>query len=726
MAQGSQQIDIRVLHDLRQKFPEVPECVVSNCILQNGNNLDACCKFLSQESTKYLYGEGDLNFLDESSIPGLHNHMSELNLDVQSQNVYQRWKEESQLNGSRALPHSVSDGALPTALTCYEPTQELQVTPTQLAKGLNMFGTMDMSRSPSSPQQLGLLQPLGSKGISSAAQQMPRFNPITVTLAPNLQTGHNTPTSLHIRGVPPTVLNSPQGNSIFIRPYVTPQSSVSRQMSQQPGWISGQHTSTSQYGHNQQQQVFQPPQYSHQQQMEQVAGFCAPVPSQCGSAYTSSQQSVHPGQQSHQTSHVYMPISSPTTPQVPPYQSSNSAQPSIYSQYNIQNISTGSRKNQIEIKLESPQRNNSAMLRPSNSRTAPSPSISSQSVGRSQPTVYISASPPSCEEMVGRNQPKVYISANSTAGDEPGLRNQPTVYISANPGSASSSRSAAGQISMGPQQGAFIQPAYIRHHPPKSRSAGNCNAATSPRVVVTQPNTKYTFKITVSPNKPPAISPGVASPTFEPSNLLSLPDHYAEPEPVQHLQLATDPASARDNRISEMRRMSAGSDDAAYTEALLVHQKARMDRLHRELELEKRKLDELKSEVNEMESDLTQRRMKRSNSASQIPSLEEMQQLRSSNRQLQIDIDCITKEIDLFQTKGPHFNPSAIHNFYDNMGFRGPVPPKPKEQKTAVKPPKPIIDPEEDEGAHWNCSTCTFLNHPALIRCEQCEMPKHF
>lgn len=27
---------------------------------------------------------------------------------------------------------------------------------------------------------------------------------------------------------------------------------------------------------------------------------------------------------------------------------------------------------------------------------------------------------------------------------------------------------------------------------------------------------------------------------------------------------------------------------------------------------------------------------------------------------------------------GPHFNPSAIHNFYDNIGFLGPVPPKPK------------------------------------------------
>lgn len=34
MAQGSQQIDIQVLHDLRQKFPEVLEGVVSRCMLQ--------------------------------------------------------------------------------------------------------------------------------------------------------------------------------------------------------------------------------------------------------------------------------------------------------------------------------------------------------------------------------------------------------------------------------------------------------------------------------------------------------------------------------------------------------------------------------------------------------------------------------------------------------------------------------------------------------------------
>lgn len=75
--------------------------------------------------------------------------------------------------------------------------------------------------------------------------------------------------------------------------------------------------------------------------------------------HTSAQQ---PNQQGHQTSHVYMPISSPTTPQPPTIHSSGSSQSSAHSQYNIQNISTRTSKNQIEIKLEPPQRNSSWSL----------------------------------------------------------------------------------------------------------------------------------------------------------------------------------------------------------------------------------------------------------------------------------------------------------------------------------------------------------------------------
>nr|DBA26737.1 TPA: hypothetical protein GDO54_010959 [Pyxicephalus adspersus] len=650
MAQGSSQVDFKVLNDLRQKFPEVPEVVVSRCMQQNNNNLDACCAVLSQESTKYLYGEGDLSLSDDTGIVGLRNHMTSLNLDLQSQ--YHEVRDGSRMNGSsRTLTHSISDGQLQEGQPNNELyPQEPQTAPANVPSSFNVFGVPNNTSNPG--HQFGLH--LGSK--NSSGLQTPRFNPIMVTLAPNIQSTRNTPTSLHIHGGPPPVLNSPHGNSIYIRPYFSSQSGTTRQTSQQPSWMSQIPM--------QQQQVLQP---SHTNPWTTLP-----------SSYTQSHTSAQSNQQGHQTSHVYMPISSPTTSQAPVLHSSaGSSQPS--SQYNIQNISTGPRKNQIEIKLEPPQRSNPNLLRSQSSRSSTNSSTLNTPT-RNQPTVYI-ASPPSTDEMINRNQPKVYISAPGS--DDQVVRNQPTLFISTNPGAASAARNVSGQVSMGP--------AFIHHHPPKSRALGNNSSATSPRVVVTQPNTKYTFKITVSPNKPPAVSPGVVSPTFEPTNLLP----FAESEGIHHL---TDPVVGHD-RISEARKLSVGSDDAAYTQALLVHQKARMERLHRELEVQKKKLDKLKTEVNEMENNLTRRRLNRSNSLSQIPSLEEMQQLRSCNRQLQIDIDCLTKEIDLFQAR---------------------------DQRSTVKTPKTVPDPEEDEGAPWNCTACTFLNHPALNRCEQCDMPRNY
>ncbi|XP_077443135.1 TGF-beta-activated kinase 1 and MAP3K7-binding protein 2 isoform X1 [Stigmatopora argus] len=758
MAQESHHIDIQVLRDLCQKFPEVPEGVVSQCVLKNNNNLDACYKYLSQVSPGYLYSEEEnIKFPDNPNLIRLRNHMTQLNLGLQSQNVHVApVRDGLRMNGSRTLAHSLSEGPLQTGQAPNSNffQQEPHSAPVEGEPTLNVFGAMEPSRKPQPPQHLGLY-PLGVKGTTMGLQQTPRFNPITVTLAP--QTGRNTPTSLHIHGGPQSGLSSPQGNSIYIRPYVS-QCGTTRQNHQQGGRT--QYSPTSQP----QQQIYQ---ISHP---SSLSGSWAGL-QQSPSSHTSQHHS-----QGHQTSHVYMPISSPTNPQAPTMfpsgsqasssgisscsstssSSSSSVLPttlSAISQYNIQNISTGPRKNQIEIKLESPQRSNStttAVLRTgsgsrssSTSSSCPS-SCSSSSTGvstvpsnplsiggsglsRSQPTVYISASPPTAattpsEETViasagSRSQPKFYISANASSSDDGGGRNPPTVYISANPPfqGPPGARNIGGQVSMGP--------AYIHHHPPKSRtSVGVGNPASSPRVVVTQPNTKYTFKITVSPNKPPAVSPGVVSPTFEPNKLLTLPaDHnFPEQEPL-HL---SDPLSPHKERPSEPRRLSMGSDDAAYTQALLVHQKARMDRLWHELELKKKKLEKLKEEVNEMENDLTRRRLERSNSAHQIPSIEEMKQLRCKNRLLQIDIECLTKEIDLCQKRGPHLNPSAFHNFYDNIGFVGPVPPKPK--STLSIDSKSMAVQEEDEGTQWSCSGCTFFNHPALNRCEECDLPRDF
>ncbi len=523
---------------------------------QNKNNLAACCEYLTKVSPGFLYSEGSQSSTD------LRNHMTQLNLGV-SQNTHGAVQRDVvRMNGSRTVTPSVSDGPLtvPSSLSeFYQP--ETPSVPTHTPASLGAFAAMESTRKPQPPQHLGLYQ-VGGKG--HGPPPTPRFNPITVTLAPN--TGRNTPTSLHIHGGPQSGLNSP--NSIYIRPYVT-----------QPG-STRQVQSRAQYS----------PTSQPTQQIYQISHPAA------------SQSSWSGGQ--HQTSHVYMPISSPTNTQAPSIPSavasqasssspSPSSSSSSFSQYNIQNISTGPRKNQIEIKLESPQRvsggSTATLLRsgsapravcsstssscPASSSLAASAgpstpiSIGGAGLSRSQPTVYISPSPPAADDCAlvpnaPRSQPKFYISANASA-DDGGTRNPPTVYISANPALQGSAglRALGSQVSMGP--------AYIHHHPPKSRpSVGAGGTAASPRVVVTQPNTKYTFKITVSPNKPPAVSPGVVSPTFEPTNLLSLPGdhHYAEPEPMYQ----SDPLSPQRDKSSEPRRLSMGADDAAYTQGTFV------------------------------------------------------------------------------------------------------------------------------------------------------------
>ncbi|MCI4380506.1 hypothetical protein PGIGA_G00240850 [Pangasianodon gigas] len=232
---------------------------------------------------------------------------------------------------------------------------------------------------------------------------------------------------------------------------------------------------------------------------------------------------------------------------------------------------------------------------------------------------------------------------------------------------------------------------------------------------------------------------GSPSPPVETESLLNIVDQgekHGAPAPIQ--PISATPGSGISHVSHMPRRSSSGSDDYAYTQALLLHQRARMERLQKELRAERQKLEHLKAEVNDMEYDALQRRFRRVNSSSFIPRPEEMTRVRTQNRQLQIDIDCTLKETDLLQSRDK-FDPKAMNNFYDNIQ-PGPVVPPKKDGGVAAAAavggggggggprPKPKPAPQRDEdfeGAQWNCESCTFLNHPALNRCEQCEMPRY-
>ncbi|KAM6286422.1 TGF-beta-activated kinase 1 and MAP3K7-binding protein 3 isoform 2-T2 [Spheniscus humboldti] len=619
MAQGSQQLDVQVLHDLRQRFPEIPEGVVSQCMLQNNNNLDACCRALAQESNKYLYME--YHSPDDTRMN--RNSLLHINLGIHPHTSYHAG-DGAQLNGGRTLVHSSSDGHIDPQRTAGKQliclVQEPHSAPAVVAASpsYNPFFMNDQNRNaatppPQPPPQPSSIQP----GMNTSAMQgppptymhIPRYstNPITVTVSQNLPSGQSVPRALQILPQIPSNLYGTPG-SIYIRQ--TSQSSSGRQTPQNTQWHSSPQGPVPHYTPRPlpvypHQQNYQPSQYSPKQPQIPQSAFRSPPASQCPSPFGSPQHQVQPPQLGHQSSHVFMPPSPSTVPPHPYQQASQTFQKqgghsvSYLPPFAGPSLSKGS-MNKIEITVEPPQRPGTAMNR------SPSP-ISNQ----------------------------------------PSQRNQHPLYAATTPPSSSPSR-------------------------------------------------------------------------------VDQEERSAAPEPIQPISVI--PGSGGEKGSHKYQRSSSsGSDDYAYTQALLLHQRARMERLAKELKLEKEELERLKAEVNGMEHDLMQRRLRRVSCTTAIPTPEEMTRLRSLNRQLQINVDCTLKEVDLLQSRG-NFDPKATCNFYDNIEPGPVVPPKPykKEHQNSSKQTARTQPRDEDfEGAPWNCDSCTFLNHPALNRCEQCEMPRY-
>ncbi|XP_044141092.1 TGF-beta-activated kinase 1 and MAP3K7-binding protein 3 isoform X2 [Bufo gargarizans] len=657
--------------------------------IQNNGNIEACHRVLRQESCKYLYMEG--HNPEDSRTNG---NLLHINLGIHSGTNFQGG-DGTQVNG-RPLVHSSSDGHIDPQRTSgkFICLVEPQSAPAIVAQNFNPFFLNDQSRNSPTPPP----QPLQQQGVNTSAMQpsvptymhLPHYsqNPITVTVSQNIPSAHNVPRALQIV---PQVQSNPYGtpNSIYIRQ--SSQNSPGRQTPQNSPWTQSPPVPLPSYSPCPlplYSQGYQPTQYSPKQTQIPQSAFCSPPTSQCTSPYSS------PQHHSHQTSHVFMPPS-PSTASPHSYQQ---APPSYPKQSSLSYLPYGSGMNKapmnkIEITVESPQRPGTAMNR------SPSP-ISHQSSQRSQQSAYASNARPGSPSRAMPGQPKTPYGVN---------------------------------------------PLYITYTQPPATSG---SPTPSPRVLMSPSNPAF-LKITVA-----------RAPTENLLNIVDQEQHPGTPEPIQPISLM--PISGVEKGVPKYHRSSSsGSDDYAYTQALLLHQRARMERLAKELKLEKQGLEMLKAEVNSMEHDLMQRRLRRVSCTTSIPTPEEMNRLRTLNRQLQINIDCTLKEIDLLQSRGVgKLDAKAMSNFYDNIA-PGPAVPSNSSKKEStesssgerkarrisvtsklkVEPPdipnpsavdianrnRPSQRPARDEdfeGSPWNCNSCTFLNHPALNRCEQCEMPR--
>ncbi|XP_035206475.1 mitogen-activated protein kinase kinase kinase 7-interacting protein 3 homolog isoform X2 [Stegodyphus dumicola] len=168
-----------------------------------------------------------------------------------------------------------------------------------------------------------------------------------------------------------------------------------------------------------------------------------------------------------------------------------------------------------------------------------------------------------------------------------------------------------------------------------------------------------------------------------------------------------------------------------YIQAVKNHQIAQLNMVIEELKKEKELSAILKAEVNRMEQDVIQRRMKKTS----FPYAEELKKLREENRKLRVECNCLLMEVDVCS---PGQIPLGMtdEDFYKNI-FTGPngtvasssnqvrKTSNPESSSTQAKQASPLDDEDDDEKNRWKCKKCTFANHPALEKCEMCELPKN-
>ncbi|XP_055943860.1 TGF-beta-activated kinase 1 and MAP3K7-binding protein 2-like isoform X2 [Argiope bruennichi] len=154
------------------------------------------------------------------------------------------------------------------------------------------------------------------------------------------------------------------------------------------------------------------------------------------------------------------------------------------------------------------------------------------------------------------------------------------------------------------------------------------------------------------------------------------------------------------------------------------HQKARLNSVQEELNKEKAICSDLKFEINKLEQEIERRQHAEKNSFSYA---EMLKKLKEENRKLALECNNLIMEYDLCSKDQTPIS-ATDEDFYSNI-FTGPndgLTCKSGKSKKHDSQSQDKSKSEDDENSSWKCKSCTFVNHPALEKCEMCELPKGF
>lgn len=93
----------------------------------------------------------------------------------------------------------------------------------------------------------------------------------------------------------------------------------------------------------------------------------------------------------------------------------------------------------------------------------------------------------------------------------------------------------------------------------------------------------------------------------------------------------------------------------------------------------------------------------------------DLERLRHEVRSLQLDCQRMNQELDIHNAR----KSSTSSSISSTPG----APTTANSPQSPQLPPLAVEDEDESVGG-WNCIGCTFYNHPALEKCEECETPR--
>ncbi|KAK3096623.1 hypothetical protein FSP39_001814 [Pinctada imbricata] len=435
-------------------------------------------------------------------------------------------------------------------------------------------------------------------------------------------------------------------------------------------------------------------------------------------------------------------LSSPTNPRPPPKQHSSRATFFIQNSSSCGHIAEGAR-DRTPISLPNDFSLPESISEPNLSGQANYPPSTAAQIGSSSvPQMNLHS-----HQQMNDNMTPLFVRMDPTDSNSVNSPNYNS-YLPSDSGQASDSTLNTRYLNMNFDNevsrlgGAVNPPSYIYPASNFVTLDGTSHADNGEQMFINHPPVPNRCSV---PGHPPVFTRTSSGDSDRRSNLSSGDERHVSTHIVFPSGVPSDSSSVSSE---SSKRLSSGSmqEEAAYTTALLQFQRDKMEKLKKDLENELRKLSKTRSEVNQMDKNMLERQRNR---YSTFPSVEDVSKLREINRRLQTDIQVMTREIDMFengQTPLGILDPLEQQNFYKNMntGQHGsiysrpppqtpsretppPIPPRTPITSTTVIPPAPPPQPQQDsdgDGEPWNCSACTFLNHPALNKCECCEMPR--